>query len=182
MKENQEDFSLSQSKYEKTLKSLRSLSVRYQKEENRERFQAQRKKEMSIVSLKEIQDILASSHVRSCINDVVLITDETPSVTMSQFIALRDVMITMMAITSLRRLMEFAEFRLSEFAEREFKSGETNLWIVRISRHKTAAQGPSLVFLSETEEKALAAFLEYHKPLAAVQSRLPSLPKQSIEK
>lgn len=71
MKENQEDFSLSQSKYEKTLKSLRSLSVRYQKEENRERFQAQRKKEMSIVSLKEIQDILASSHVRSCINDAV---------------------------------------------------------------------------------------------------------------
>ena len=38
--------------------------------------------------------------------------------------------------------------------------------MVRISRHKTATQGPSLVFLSDTEEKALAAYLKYYRPLA----------------
>ena len=70
------------------------------------------------MSLKEIQDILESGHVPSCIQDAVNMTDAMPPITVSQFVSLRDVMITIMEITSLRRLMEFAKFQLSEFSKR----------------------------------------------------------------
>ncbi|XP_045124539.1 uncharacterized protein LOC123512284 [Portunus trituberculatus] len=92
-------------------------------------------------------------------------------VTVSQFIDLRDILITVMAITSLRRLMEFGEFRLSEVAEKEKRidhdTEQFECWVFRISRHKTAVQGPSLIFLSEIEGKAFDAYLKYYRPLVA---------------
>ena len=79
MFETQESFKISEARRDKTLKTLRALSVRYQKEENRERYQSQRKKEMSLLCLKEIQDILESESVRQCVMNAVNMTDEEPA-------------------------------------------------------------------------------------------------------
>lgn len=42
--------------------------------------------------------------------------DGDPPTTLIEFTTLRDALITRLMIVSLRRLMEFAEFRLSEYA------------------------------------------------------------------
>lgn len=108
-----------------------------------------------------------SEYIASKIRDALDMTEDEP-VTVSQFLNLRDIMITVMAITSLRRLMKFAEFRLFEVAEKEERldreTKQFQCWVIRISRHKTAAQGPSLIFLSETESKAFDAYLKYYRP------------------
>ncbi|XP_045123126.1 uncharacterized protein LOC123511372 [Portunus trituberculatus] len=64
--------------------------------------------------------------------------------------------------------MEFMEFRLCEFLERELKrtpSGET-CYVIRIARHKTAEAGASVLFIDEDEEKALLAYVKHYRPIA----------------
>lgn len=102
----------------------------------------------------------------SCLSDEAI-----KPTTVSDYTMVRDVLITTSAISSMKRLQEFGEFRLSEFLERqELKkkdTGESDGYVVRVTRHKTAQKGPSLIYMKEEEEKALTAFVKYYRPLVA---------------
>ena len=111
-----------------------------------------------------------SEYVLGIINSAVGCLEEQEDaenfISLKDFTSLRDTLIAMFMVSSLRRILEF---RLSEYAEKEpqYKDGEISCFVVRIHRHKTAASGPSLVFISPREEKALVAYVRYYRPIAA---------------
>ncbi len=78
--------------------------------------------------------------------------------------------ITVFLVCSLRRIMEFSEFRLSEFLERQkhFKeeSKDIRKAVMKILQHKTAEKGPLLVFLTPLQEEALESYVSFYRPLA----------------
>lgn len=59
--------------------------------------------------------------------------------TSTDYTNLKDVLIVIFMASSLRRPMEFAEFRLGEFLE--MKEDEAGSYIISIMHHKTAEQG-----------------------------------------
>lgn len=67
-----------------------------------------------------------------------LVNQEVLPTTLSEFTNLRDLIILKLMVTSLRRVMEFGEFRLSEYDEMESRGDSS---VVKIARHKTAEQG-----------------------------------------
>ena len=96
--------------------------------------------------------------------------DETSRPTGSlQFTNLRDVLIFVMQVTSLRRVMEFSEFRILEYnnIQKIFKewTDESRKFLVRVSRHKTAEKGPCQIFLIPRQERCLRAYMLYYRPL-----------------
>lgn len=98
------------------------------------------KKERSIVPLDVCEKLLTSDHMkqvteaaRNCLVDEVVLPT-----TLSDFTNLRDLIILRLMVTSLRRVMEFSEFRLSEYDEMESRGDS---FVVKIRRHKTAEKG-----------------------------------------
>lgn len=92
----------------------------------------------------DIQALLQAPYLNAILDSAVAcLDDETcrPR-TISDFTDLRDVLTTFMLVTSLRRLMEFTEFRLSEYIGME-RDGDG--YVIRIARHKTAALGENLL-------------------------------------
>ena len=114
-----------------------------------------------------------SEYAAGIINSAVGCLDEQEGaeqlISLKDFTSLRDVLIAMVMVSSLRRILEFSKFRLSEYAEREpqYKDGGISSFVIRIHRHKTAANGPSFVFISPREEKALVAYVRFYRPIAA---------------
>ena len=71
-----------------------------------------------------------------------------------RFTDMMDVLILVMQVTSLRRVMELAEFRLSENTngEKVVKQGQEDRYVIRVSRHKTFQHGPCQIFLTPKQE------------------------------
>ena len=86
-----------------------------------------------------------------------------------QFMAMRDVLILLMQVTSLRKVMEFAEFRLSEYTNREkvVKQGQEDRYVIRVSRHKTFKHGPCQIVLTPKQEQALQGCVLYYRTLSS---------------
>ena len=86
-----------------------------------------------------------------------------------QFTAMSDVLILVMQVTSLRRVMEFAEFRLSEYTNREkvVKQGQEDRHVIRVFRHKTLEHGPCQIFLTPKQEQSLQGCVLYYRPFSS---------------
>lgn len=117
---------------------------KYQKEEKIEVHVQRKKKEDETLALADVEQFLRAPYLNAAIDAAVAcLNDETcrPS-TLFDFTNLRDVLCTLMLIKSLRRLMEFTEFRLSEYDGMKLE-GES--YVIRIARHKTAVKGQNLL-------------------------------------
>ncbi|XP_063875078.1 uncharacterized protein LOC135108260 [Scylla paramamosain] len=119
-------------------------------------------------SLNIIQRLLTCEHVKTLMANAIdcLKNEKSCPVLISEFTSLRDTLITVFMVSSLRRIMEFSEFRLSEYLERKIVSSEESMYVIKIARHKTAVKGPSLVYLTTDQEKALTSYIQFYRPLA----------------
>ncbi|MPC51094.1 hypothetical protein E2C01_044932 [Portunus trituberculatus] len=129
-----------------------------------------RRKELENIELHVIHELRQASYVRKVLQIAKdsLENEDCLPIVLGDFTRLRDVLILVLIISSLKRVMEFMEFRLCEFLERELKrtpSGET-CYVIRIARHKTAEAGASVLFIDEDEEKALLAYVKHYRPIA----------------
>lgn len=152
---------------------LEVISARYRKGVRSELIRNRQTKARENVTLDTIKNILESDYIQGTIRSAVrCLEDEThrPS-TVSDFTILRDVLIAVFVIISMKRLQEFGEFRLSEFLERQRLtkplSNETDCFAIKVTRHKAAKKGPSIIYLKEEEEKALKAFIKFYRPIVA---------------
>ena len=82
----------------------------------------------------------------------------------TEFIKIRNALITSIMIRSVRRAQQFAEFTIGEWKQRtllEKKQGREDEYIVKIKMHKTSIYGGAEVILSAKEEAALRAYMLY---------------------
>lgn len=120
-----------------------SFPAKYYKAEKKTLPQARIRKERENVTLDAVARILKAPHITTTMEGA-LRCQEDESVrpcSVAEYTQLRDVLITVLMIKSLRRLMEFTEFRLSEYIEAEKLVGPSPFYVIRIARHKTAAYG-----------------------------------------
>ncbi|XP_076038773.1 uncharacterized protein LOC143023974 [Oratosquilla oratoria] len=80
-------------------------------------------------------------------------------------VRVRNVLITLLSITNIRRSVEFTEFRVQELRDSVYKKGT---WYTGVKRHKTAMSlGPAKLFTTQDEHTALQCFLRYYRPALA---------------
>lgn len=138
------EHNISETEKNSSMNVLEVVSARYRKGIKGEILQHRTQKARENLPLDVIKSILDSKYMQdiiqnaaSCLSDASL----RPT-TVSDFTMIRDVLITTLAITSMKRLQEFSEFRLSEFLEREAlknkDTGEPDGYVVRVTKHKTA--------------------------------------------
>lgn len=138
------------------------------KKEKVEQYQVRYKKENENIRLDVVEGIYSSPHITSTLGAAVrcLEDDGLRPWRITEFTNLRDVLLTTLLITSLRRAMEFAEFRLGEFSDASVKkhkdSGAIDYVVIRVANHKTAEKGPSLLYLNPKEYAALTAYIKYY--------------------
>ena len=120
-------------------------TARYDKQERLEAVAARSKKEEETVDMEVVSRLLRSPFLTKPLEKAVRALQERSlrPTTAGDFTSLRDALITTLLITSMRRRMEFAEFRLGEFRRRRpyTSEGGEQFFLVRILRHKTAQKG-----------------------------------------
>lgn len=152
-------------------KRLLIITMKYQKEEIIEKGQTRRKKELENVTMEVIDKILKSDYIKNASDNAkkCLTNPEVRPLALSDFTKLRDVLILTLMIKSVRRPMEFAEFTLGEYLEMEERRTKgpepENYYVIRVARHKTAHQGPSLLYLEESDKKVLDAYILFYRPV-----------------
>ena len=152
---------------EQAKNSLTTLLKRYQKVEKRERIHSREAKERNTLTPEEVRQILDCQAVSSVLTQASesLENKNKRPITIKDVTALRDALITSLAIRSLRRSLEFTEFTLEEWKNRTFEKDETS--VVKVKTHKTMAYGSANIVLSKTEDRALKAYVSYGRPLIA---------------
>ncbi|KAG0722883.1 hypothetical protein GWK47_043703 [Chionoecetes opilio] len=142
---------------------LETVPARYHKAESKERYTKNSKKQQELVSLEDIHGMIVSDYVTGAMDTAVacLSDEESRPHTVTDFTRMRDVLISVFLVTSIRRMMEFSEFRLIEFKVRKAHSrpneAEPYKYTVQIARHKTAEKGQALVVMTPLQEQALTA-------------------------
>lgn len=163
---------ITQSDRTASLDMVQVIMARYKKGLRREIVSQRDKMAKENVTLSTIKALLESKYITESIQSACLSLDDElhRPTTMRDLTNMRNVLISVLQIISIKRLQEFSEFRLCEYIEREKRtkplSDEVDCYVIKISRHKTADFGPSLLFLSETEEKALTAYVKHYRIIA----------------
>lgn len=92
----------------------------------------------------EMQKIMTSQFMMNTLRGAAaaLVNPEVRPRSVQEAIVLRNCLITRLMLGSLRRTMEFIEFRLGEFRARtqRIEDGSTNT-VIRVARHKTGFKG-----------------------------------------
>ena len=156
--------------YKNTGKILKAISVKWRKAEYRETYERRERKSRENISLKSIRKLIQSNYIQEVLDRAVqcLTNSSKLPVLVSQFIELRNVLITVLIVGSIRRVMEFTEFNLSEFHQRKLtKSEKSEKFVIRIAQHKTAEKGPALALLTAREEQALTSFVKNYRPIVS---------------
>ncbi|KAG0730208.1 hypothetical protein GWK47_028716 [Chionoecetes opilio] len=154
-------------------KLLEAVHARYHKAESKERYTEIVKNNRKIVSLEDIHGMIVSDYVTGAMDTAVacLSDEESRPHTVTDFTRMRDVLISVFLVTSIRRMMEFSEFRLIEFKVRKAhtRSNEVDPYkfTVQIARHKTAEKGQAMVVMTPLQEQALTAYIKFYRPLVA---------------
>lgn len=119
---------------------FRLPTEKYLKEDKLQLVERRRKKEAENLDMADVEEFLQAPYLNDSIDVAVAchVDEVCRPCAIQDFTDLRDVLISIMLVKSLRRLLEFTEFRLSEYASMDM---ERETYVIRIARHKTAAQG-----------------------------------------
>ncbi|KAK3888838.1 hypothetical protein Pcinc_007104 [Petrolisthes cinctipes] len=150
---------------------LKRHSIAYRKQERSERYSVELRKEKSLLSMSQLKIIVEGGRTTRILEKArkVLRGEVEVPQQFKAFVSLRDVLIFIMIVRSLRRSMEFTEFTLEEFSERkllEDKEGKKKVSMF-IKCHKTGYSKPCNVTLSVEESEALEAYVEKYRPLVS---------------
>lgn len=113
-------------------------------EEPAEQATTRAKLEQQILSPAQLNSLMKSTHVASTLQRAVDVgSNNSPKpTTMSDFVELRNCLVTVLLTGNLRRSLEFQEFTLQEYKNRQTKNIASGLkTVIRIARHKTGAKG-----------------------------------------
>lgn len=165
----------------------------------RQKVESRVKEERSNVPLDVCEKLLTSDHMKQVTEAArgCLENQEVLPTTFLDFTNLRGLIILRLMVTSLRRVMELSEFRLSEYDEMESRG---DFHVIKIVRYKTAEQGrcnvwcmcfelrgkknlaglqayvyysylyipgPSLLVLDDKDTQLLEAYIRFHRPFAS---------------
>lgn len=160
---------------QETEDTLRNLLKRYQKK-GKERAASREQETSPILSTEEISRLLASPVVKAVLERAAdsLGREELRPLTLSDFLSLRDALITCLLVRSLFRVQELIEFTVGEWEARTTsQEGEERL--VKIKRHKPMFSISADIVLNPVEERALQAYMFYARPFIT-ECKLKSCP------
>ena len=96
--------------FEQATQILTAVHTKFHKDEERERIERRLQKNRDLLSLHEIETLLQCGYITSLMDTAAaaLVDDFARPIGPLQFTAMRDVLILVMQVTSLKRVKEFA--------------------------------------------------------------------------